>query len=477
MPEVIDGVERYLATGKKVLVVGAGNGGLQAALECWRKGFDVELLEKQDHISPLGDFFAVSPPGVATLKYYPTMKADYEKHSSKGKLKTLAPDGTKLWEGEWEWARPGAPHAAPDIDMCFAIRRPVFTTMQVDQLARLGIPIHFGTDVVHAEENEDGTGAVVTTKAGEKYIADVCIAADGVHSGFYRSRKETVNVGDSGYAISRVAYPVDAIKPGSLAENIVKDGTQFRTYCGHEVHMSIMVCDGYISPALTHKATDSSKESWHNLKEPDYLVGKLSEHHPEFDPEALDVLHQTPERTVDWRLMWRDGSERWTSEHGRIIALGDAAHSFFPTSANGVVQALEDGLSLGECLRLGQSDIGWATKVHNKLRFQRTSILQKTGFVNREEMHHVHPEAIKKGEERGDVGHYRQGKWAWSHNAELYARDNYEKCLDCLKKGVEFENTNLPPGHVFKYWNLESELKRMASGRKSSLKENGDWSA
>lgn len=119
---------------------------------------------------------------------------------------------------------------------------------------------------------------------------------------------------------------------------------------------------------MTHKATDSSKESWHNLKEPDYLVTKLHEVHPDFDPEALDVLHQVSQPTVDWRLMWRDGSERWTSENGRVIAIGDAAHSFFPTSANGVVQALEDGLSLGECLHLGQKDLGWATKVHNKLR-------------------------------------------------------------------------------------------------------------
>ena len=59
---------------------------------------------------------------------------------------------------------------------------------------------------------------------------------------------------------------------------------------------------------------------------------------------------------------------------------------------------------------------------------------------------------------------------------ELYARENYEKCLDHLKNGTAFENTNLPPGHVFKPWNLESELKRMESGRRSSLKENGDWS-
>lgn len=90
-------------------------------------------------------------------------------------------------------------------------------------------------------------------------------------------------------------------------------------------------------------------------------------------------------------------------------------------------------------------------------------------------MHHVDPAKILKGEERGDVGHYNQGRWAWGHNAEQYARENFDKCLQSLKDGTPFENTNLPPGHVFKYWNLDSELDRMSKGRRSSLKQNGDW--
>lgn len=262
MPEVVDGVERYPATGKKVMVAGGGNGGLQAALECWRKGFDVVVLEKQDRISPLGDFFSVSPPGVATLKYYPNMKSEWEKGACEGKLRTVQSDGTKLWEGKWEWARPGAPHAAPDVKMRFAVRRADFTKMQVDQLTRLGVPMHFGQDVTEITEDADGKGVTINTKAGAKYTADVCIAADGkivcssksvgeanfelpgVHSLFYRSRKETLSVGDSGYAISRVAFPQEAIKDGSPASNIVKSGTQFSTWLGNEVHM---VCDGEVS--------------------------------------------------------------------------------------------------------------------------------------------------------------------------------------------------------------------------------------
>ena len=89
----------------------------------------------------------------------------------------------------------------------------------------------------------------------------------------------------------------------------------------------------------------------------------------DWDPAVLDFVKQTPTGVVDYKLMWRDGNPQWTSDSGRVVALGDAAHAFLPTSGNGAVQALEDAISLGECLRHGgKESIGWATKVHNKLR-------------------------------------------------------------------------------------------------------------
>lgn len=51
---MLDGVLRYPSTGLKVIVVGGGPGGYLAALECWRKGHDVELVEKNDSNSPIG---------------------------------------------------------------------------------------------------------------------------------------------------------------------------------------------------------------------------------------------------------------------------------------------------------------------------------------------------------------------------------------------------------------------------------------
>lgn len=50
----MDGVNRLPPNDIKVVVIGAGIGGLQAALECWRKGCEVVVLEKAAELSPLG---------------------------------------------------------------------------------------------------------------------------------------------------------------------------------------------------------------------------------------------------------------------------------------------------------------------------------------------------------------------------------------------------------------------------------------
>ena len=110
-------------------------------------------------------------------------------------------------------------------------------------------------------------------------------------------------------------------------------------------------------------------------------------------------------------------------------------------------------------------------------RFERVSILQRTGFINREELHTVDTSAIASDSKNATPGFFKIGRWVWAHDPGRYARDNYDAYLAHLEKGAPFRNTNLPPGHVYEPWSLESETERMKAGRKSTLKQNGDWSA
>lgn len=78
---------------------------------------------------------------------------------------------------------------------------------------------------------------------------------------------------------------------------------------------------------------------------------------PGWDPLLREVMACTPQDCViDWKLLWRNPQPKWSSDGGRVVQLGDSAHSFVPTSGNGATQAMEDALSLATCLRLGGSD-------------------------------------------------------------------------------------------------------------------------
>lgn len=63
----------------------------------------------------------------------------------------------------------------------------------------------------------------------------------------------------------------------------------------------------------------------------------------------------------------------------------------------------------------------------------------------------------------------------WSHLPEQYAADHYWDALTAIRAGKAFENTNLPPGHVFEDFSMEQELKRQKLKTPSGLKKNGDW--
>ncbi|WYZ36147.1 hypothetical protein EsH8_XI_000030 [Colletotrichum jinshuiense] len=74
----LDGVVRSPQTGIQIVIVGAGIVGLMTALECWRKGNDVIVLEKAEQLSAIGDVIVVGPSAWATLHNYPSMAKDYD---------------------------------------------------------------------------------------------------------------------------------------------------------------------------------------------------------------------------------------------------------------------------------------------------------------------------------------------------------------------------------------------------------------
>ncbi|KAJ3555464.1 hypothetical protein NPX13_g10350 [Xylaria arbuscula] len=267
LTNLIDGIRRYPQTGIKVVVSGGGVGGLFAALECWRKGNDVEILEQNDSATPLGDFFAIGPSALSTLHYYPKMLAEYNATSWNSPLWWCDPSGKKLVSEFVEWNRPGgAPHAAKDVPIVgFMKLRPQIIRMMVDQIKRLGIPIHYGRKAVSYEEDDSGKASVLTAN-GEVFTGDVVVAAEGIGTNSHGIvTGKPVPFVNSGYAIMRGAFSPDVIAPESKGAKLLLEPGQtpeVRTYAGKDMHLITLFTHEKVGLAFTHKEDGSAKESW-----------------------------------------------------------------------------------------------------------------------------------------------------------------------------------------------------------------------
>ncbi|KAM6506717.1 hypothetical protein FSOLCH5_013692 [Fusarium solani] len=473
---VFNGVVRYPLTGIKVVIVGAGLSGMFAALECWRKGHQVEVIERDTSVVKNGDIFGLGPHAWSTVREYPAMFEEWNRICYKARIHVCAQDGSLVLPPlETEWERDGvAKHVVWPLEVGGAFFRSDVALMFFAQCQRLGIPFSFGVHI--AEYSDDDGLATAHANDGRQFSGHVVIAADGLgtksHSVVLGHPTRAVG---TGYCVDRVAYSTKLLKDAPCLNELVHELKlpQLRIYNGFRSHIVLFITKDRVAVNSTHEDDGTAAESWSTRVTPEQVAAAVPPH-PNWDPLLMEAIYNTPpESVVRWKLCLRDPQPKWTSASGRIIQIGDAAHSLLPTSTNGAAMALEDSISLAECLRLGGKEhVGLATRVHQVLRYQRTTLVQHCGFVNRRELHNSSMEEVASS---GNAPMY-YGKWLWTHNAEKYATDNFDAARRHVEFGAPFQNTNLPQGHVFNDWTMETELEKEKTGVfVQDLKTNGEW--
>lgn len=188
-------------TGIKVVIVGAGFGGLTAAIECHREGHDVVVYESFPELKVLGDIISF---GMNAGRIFHR----WSDGTITQKLRALSIDlreyGFRIHKydtGEVVYHQ-RTPPGPPDAPMFNGHRGELHQVVFDYARDELGIPIHLGQNVDEYFEDEDGAGIVL--KGGEKVRGDVVIGADGVRS---KARELVLGYSDkpksSGYAVWR----------------------------------------------------------------------------------------------------------------------------------------------------------------------------------------------------------------------------------------------------------------------------------
>jgi salicylate hydroxylase len=349
----------------RILIAGAGIGGLTAALALRRQGFDdVVVLEQAAALGEVGAGVQVGSNAARVLHSFGLEEA----------LAAVAvqPIGTQSrhWAsarvirdfplGEAHRQRYGAPH--------YHIHRADLHAM----LAK-GQPVKLASKV--AGFRQDAQGVTLELVSGEEVRGDVLIGADGVHSVIRAGVLGPEQPRFSGLAAWRGLTPVDRLE--AL-------GIEKRTYAWwgagkHFVHY--YVAGGRLMNWVgVVPAGEWRLESWSARGEKREALAEFEGWHP-----VVRGIIEGCDQPYKWALYDRDPRPGWSQ--GRVTLLGDAAHSMLPFMSQGAAQAIEDGCVLARCLARGHRDLPAALSEYERLRFERTKRVQLGSRANGDVFH------------------------------------------------------------------------------------------
>lgn len=423
---------RLPPSGIKIIIVGAGFGGLTAAIECHRKGHDVTVFEKVAELKPLGDIISFGQNSSRIFSRWPGVMEQFEPiiqktttftfHNWQGKYAT-----TQSFEAEKAWGPRVNGHRAE-------LHKIVY-----DHAIESGIDIRLGQNVTDYFEEDDLAGIVSN---GAKFTADVVLAAEGVKS---RGRKLVLGSEDkphpSGYAVYRAWITTENLKGNPIAGHLV-DGNTHNGWIGQDIHfLAGSLKDGReLSWVCTHKDEAGIEESWQFPGDRDEVIRLLDG----WAPEVIELVKATPDdRLFDYKLVFRDPLPTFLSPKRRTALIGDAAHPFLPTSIQGASQAMEDGAALAACLDLaGREKVTEAMRVWERIRYERVHKVQATGVQTREQWHKADWDIIWQDP---TLLHLKREEWILNFDAEENAYKEYKKVRASLDEGVDPASNSIPP--------------------------------
>ncbi|EJT82130.1 hypothetical protein GGTG_02104 [Gaeumannomyces tritici R3-111a-1] len=417
---------RLPPSGIKVIIVGAGFGGLAAAIECDRKGHAVTVFEKMADVEEgqrVGDIISFDANGSNVFARWPgvvdellAMSRDTDHldlHDWRGELVTR-----QSFAGERAWGHRINGH-----------RGQMHAVLWRHALAR-GIDVRLGRRVTDYFETAAGAAGVELDGGPERHEADVVLAAEGVRS---RGRRIVLGSDDnpksSGYAVYRAWFPSDRVVGNPAIAHFAAPpggGDIHHGFIGPDIHfLASSIAGGKeVNWVFTHLDDGNIEESWS-------FPGRV--------PEALayldgwcDVVRElvkaTPDgRLIDHKLVFRDPLPTFVSPGGRIALLGDAAHPFLPTSIQGASQSMEDGATLAVCLeRAGKGRVPEALRAYERIRYDRVHAAQATGVATRERWHRADWDAVRRDPESL---HLVRHEWLLNFNAEDHAYKVYDEVV------------------------------------------------
>lgn len=388
----------------RALIAGGGIGGIAAAIALRKAGMHPLVLEQARQITAVGAGIAVSPNVMKALAYLGC--ADAIRSVSMIGNEMLFQDletGARLFScklsGTDAYARFGESY--------YHIHRADL----LDTLLSL-LPLEFirtNARVVAVDQTADHV--CVRLEDGEEIQGDVLIGADGLKSTVRASLFGQQDTRFSGLLAWRAVFPVETAPQVPVVANAA-------IWLGPERYITFYpVRSGELFNFVGFvPATEVHRESW-------TVSGDVHELRKSFDGacEAVRMIVESIQEAFLSAIVFRDPLKCWSV--GRITLLGDAAHPAPPTAGQGAAMAIEDAVTLAECLRRSTpSGLPNALREYELRRRPRTTRVLTSARSNDRFMRESDPVQVRarNGRFRGlqQLDPYGEVMWRW-----IYAFD------------------------------------------------------
>ena len=343
--------------GLKVLVAGAGLGGLTAAACLLQRGFQVKVYEQAQTLGEVGAGIQSSANAVKVL-YDLGLREALERIVVRPKAFEFRRFDTaelmhRIPLGEQHEAAHGAPY--------FHIHRADLHDLLVARVRSLDPDcIVLNAKAERFEETADSVTLVLAD--GTRVAGDVLVGADGIKSAIRPQILGETPVTYTGDVAWRAVIPVERLPAGIM-------DTISTVWCGPKKHAvmyylragALMNFVGLVE--YPHAETESwtQKRPWQDLK------ADFQGWHPTIQTVIDAIDHDGCFR---YALNNRPPVGGWST--GRATLLGDAAHPTLPYIASGAAMAIEDGAVLTRCLLAGSS-VPAALQMYQAARVERTT--------------------------------------------------------------------------------------------------------
>lgn len=349
-----------MAKQRRVAVVGAGIGGLTAALALRSRGLDATVYEKGPDLAMAnaGNGLVVWHNAVRCLKLLGLQDELDEIGLPLDAYHWCSASGKRL--SEWSIAA----GAARTGFGAYTVSRPALHGM----LARAASSqVEFGRNLVGWARN--GDGVLLTFADGSEETADLLVGADGLRSrvrqGIVPHEPPPEYAGISAWQ-GLVAADKSVVPPGVFL-NQVGDGRWFVAY---RVSDELVYWDAVVTDSVSRDITAGSHAQ-------ELCLQGLFKGWAEPVPTLLKIARSQAQR-VD--IYDRAPIHTWSLE-GRATLLGDAAHPMTFNLGQGANQAIEGAVVLADCLA---ADVGIAEALaeYERRRIPRTSELIRRSRMN-----------------------------------------------------------------------------------------------